>query len=245
MNYLLYKFTKRQLLINILIGLIGIMVISKLFYGTFAAMIFLVPFIILFIKIRKKQLQDVRNKELKRQFKDAILSISDLMSVGYSIENSIRECYREMISIYGKDSHICRELKNMIKKVELNTPIEKVFEDFENRTDINEIRLFSQVFSIAKRTGGDMVFLIHMVSENISQSLHVEEEINVVISEKKLEQRIMTLVPIGIIVYVRVTSPGFLQVMYETIAGRIIMTICLAAYAAAFCIAEKIMNIEM
>lgn len=245
MNYLEYQFTKKELIAYVCMGVVGLMVISKLFYGTFLLTVLMLPLLIPFMKIQRSRLNEKRRKKLKMQFKDAMLSISDLMNVGYSIENAIKECYREMAMVHGRDSYICKELINMTRKIELNTPVETLFADFAGRTDVDEIVLFSQVFTVAKRMGGDMVLLIHMVADNISQSFNVEEEINVVISEKKMEQKMMTFVPFGIIIYVSVTSPGFLDVMYETFAGRIIMTVCLAAYGLAYWMAEKIVNIEM
>lgn len=245
MDYSKYKFSKKELLSNLFIAVFLILVVAKLFYGNYFISIVLSPLIIVFFKLRKHILIEKRKKELKKQFKDAIVSLADLMNVGYSMENSIKESYREMVSVYGSDSYICIELANMIKKMKINTPIEKVFADLAKRTQVNDIILFSQVLIVAKRIGGNMISLIQMVSDNISQSINVEEEINVIISEKKMEQRIMSVVPIGMILYMNITSPDFLKIMYETAMGRIVMTVCLVVYVAAFFIAEKIMNIEM
>ena len=84
-----------------------------------------------------------------------------------------------------------------------------------------------------------------MVANHISESFRIEDEISVAISEKRLEQRIMSFVPMGIILYVSVTSPGFLDVMYETIAGKVIMSLGLALYVAAVLMSERIMKIDM
>ena len=52
----------------------------------------------------------------------------------------------------------------------------------------------------------------------------------------------MTIIPIFIIVYITLTSPGFLNIMYETLFGRLIMTGCIAAYVAAYIWGEKIIR---
>lgn len=244
MDYSIYVFSLKEKIINIVVAIVTGVVVSYLFYGNVVFTVLFIPLLFPYLKIRKNTLKDKRKKELKLQFKDAITSMADALTVGYSVENAIKESYKEMKTVYGRESYICRELQDIIRKNEVNTSIEKGFIDLAKRSEVDEIILFAQVFEIAKRSGGNIVNVIQMIANSIVQSFKVEEEINVTISQKKLEQRIMYFVPIGIIVYVSVTSPGFLDVMYETILGRIVMTVCIVAYAVALYMAEKIMKIE-
>ena len=50
---------------------------------------------------------------------------------------------------------------------------------------------------------------------------------------------------IGILLYVRTASPDLLKIMYTTLTGNLIMTVCLAVYAGAYFWSEKIMDIHM
>ncbi len=64
-------------------------------------------------------------------------------------------------------------------------------------------------------------------------------------SAKKLEKNIMSLVPLGMIIYMRISNPGFMDILYCSIAGRILMTVCLILYGIALWIAEKITKISI
>lgn len=245
MNYSEYVFSGREKMINVVVFVTVAVFVTYLFYGNIFLSVFFAPLWIPYLKIIKTRLKEKRKKELKCQFKDAITSIADALGVGFSVENAIRESYREMKIVYGEHSYICREFREIIKKIEISTTIESAFLNLAERSKIEEIILFAQVFEIAKRSGGNLVDIIQIVEKSITQSFRVEEEINVIISQKKLEQRIMYFVPVGIILYVSVTSPGFLDIMYDTIMGNVIMTICVIAYSGAFYMAEKIMRIEV
>jgi len=240
--YMEYRFTRKEFLINIAIMVFGILVVAKLFYGNFVVGVFFSPGLILLVKARKRSLLKNKRKEFKRQFKDAILAIADMMTIGYSVENAFRESYKEMSILHGNDSMISHELREIGKRVEMNIPIENAIEELARRTDIYEVRLFSGIFNIAKRTGGNMVTVIKNIAENISQSLLIEEEINVAINEKKLEFEIMSVVPLGLIIYMTVTSPGYMDVMYGTVFGRLVMTGCLFIYGAACMWGYKMCN---
>lgn len=56
---------------------------------------------------------------------------------------------------------------------------------------------------------------------------------------------IMNIIPICIIVYVRLTSPNMMSIMYNSITGRIVMSVCLMIYVFAFFLGYKISKVEI
>jgi tight adherence protein B len=174
-----------------------------------------------------------------------LISVSDAMNTGYSIENAIRESYRDLLSVYGYDSEICCELRLIISRLKLNVNVETVIEDFASRMQLKNVKMFAQVFSVAKRTGGNMTEIIKSVTDDIVLKESVKEEIKVMVNAKKTEQKVMTVIPLFLIAYIRLASPEFLDVMYETWMGRIVMTVCIICYVAAFIWSEKIAEVEI
>ncbi len=79
----------------------------------------------------------------------------------------------------------------------------------------------------------------------ISEKIEVEREIDVIISSKRYEQKIINMIPLFILLYVDLTSNGFLDPMYQGFFGRGIMTLCLSLYFIAYCLSIKIMQIEV
>ena len=69
--------------------------------------------------------------------------------------------------------------------------------------------MFYNTFSIAQKSGGNMNNVIKRVIENIVLKESVKEEINVAINDKKLEQRIMTVIPLFLIGYISMAFPRF------------------------------------
>ena len=191
---------------------------------------------------QKRRIINKKKKELKVQFKDMLMVMSDSLKTGYSVSNALKESYKDMVSMYGRYSYICEELRIMISKIKLNVREEDIFKDFAKRTGLREAILFSRIFSVAKRTGGNMTEVIGSVTDSIVLKENVREEIEVSTTEKKTEQKIMTLIPMALILYVKMMSPDFLNIMYETNAGRIVMTICLVLYVLAFLWAQKIVE---
>lgn len=237
------KISKKEKIINILIIEIMMIIIGKLFYGSFPGGIVLTPLSIFIYKERKVQIVAKKRMTLEKQFKDMLISISDGLKTGYSVENAIKDSYKDMCSMYGKDSEICKELSIMISKIKLNTGTEKVIWEFSERVKLKNARLFAQIFQVAKRTGGNMPEIIKSVTDDIVLKEEAKEEINTAITEKRMEQKVMSVIPMFIILYINVSSPGFLSIMYENLLGKVVMTGCIIAYAAAYIWGEKIIQI--
>ena len=108
-----------------------------------------------------------------------------------------------------------------------------------------DIQDFAEVFAVAKRSGGNMTEIIGRTITVISQKMDVEKEIDVLISAKRMEARIMNMVPFFIIFYISLTSPGFFTPMYHNVFGVILMTVCMGFYAFAYLLSERIVNIHV
>ena len=63
--------------------------------------------------------------------------------------------------------------------------------------------------------------------------------------QKKAEQMVMSLMPAGIIIYLKLTSPGFLSVLYGNPFGIAAMTVCLGIYGFSYWLGRKIVDIEV
>lgn len=205
---------------------------------------FLSPVLLLYFKIVKKALIHKQKKMLSAQFKEMIVELNTSLQAGYSLENAIRETYKDMLCIYGRQTLISNELYVMTKKLDNNFLLEEIFQDLGKRSGIDEIKEFSEIITIAKKSGGNMTEILQNCISSITDKIEIKREIDTIMSGKKMESNIMNVVPLFIIVYISISSPGFFSVLYHNFIGIIIMTSCLLVYCFAFYLSQKIVNRE-
>ena len=87
--------------------------------------------------------------------------------------------------------------------------------------------------------------VIQKVARMLGDKIDVKKEIETTLAAKKSEQMIMSLMPAGIILYLQISSPGFLNVLYGNPFGICAMTVCLRIYGAAYWLGRKIVDIEV
>lgn len=242
-NYGVYRLSPMEFIEAAILFLAIAFAISYLFYDSMIPMIFMMPIFIYVLKLFKNYKSDKRRKNLYQEFKDMIQSLSAGMEAGYSFEKAFDDTYKEMVRLHGADSDISKELNVILRGIKLNENAEDLLEDFGKRSGIQDISDFTQVISVAKRTGGNMVKIMKRTAENINEKLEVENEIDTVITAKKYEQKIMTIMPFFIILYLRIGNDGYMDILYQGLAGRMVMTVCLAACVVSFYWSQKIVNI--
>lgn len=218
---------------------------AYLFYRSLAVMALFWIFYPTYYRRKKKKMIQIRQDILCREFKDSIQCAAASMAAGYSIENAFREAYAEMRLQYGPGALMTEELRYMNSCLSLNIPLEDLLHDFANRSGLEDVRSFCEVFVFAKRSGGDFIQIIRMTAARISEKNELMEAIQTEISGKKMEQKIMNLMPLAILLYVDVTFGGYLEGMYHNALGIAVMTACLAVYLVAYLLSEKIMAIEV
>ena len=55
----------------------------------------------------------------------------------------------------------------------------------------------------------------------------------------------MCIIPLGMVLYMRMAFPEFLTVLYGSIVGVVLMSVCLAVYGFAWRLGTKIIQIEV
>ncbi|MBE5876856.1 MAG: hypothetical protein E7290_08240 [Lachnospiraceae bacterium] len=240
-----YDFTKKELIQNIAKNCLWIGMVSVLFYQSAIAFVILQPLQIYMLERQRVAAYRQQKKEISMEFREVILSVSANLQAGYSVENAFCESYYDVAMLFGKESYMAKALVRLRGRLKNNQPLERILTELSEDTKVEDIREFADVFCIAKRSGGDIRAVIANTAGMIGDKIEIAKEINTVMAEKELEQRIMRMIPFIMIGYISLTSNGYFDSLYHNVFGVTIMTICLGLYGVACIVSEQILSIEV
>ncbi len=164
---------------------------------------------------------------------------------GASVENAFVRAKEDLNLTHQKNDLIVLEFESICKKLKMNKTVDECLNDLVKRSQDEEVRYFSEVLILAKRSGGNMQEIIRDSIQRISSKLEIEYEIQTMISAKKREFQIMAMIPVGMILYLRVCSPGFLDVLYGNVFGVCVMTGSFVIYLLILWWGRKLMDIPV
>lgn len=215
------------------------------FYRSWEVFLAALPAAFFYPLWERRRRKEKRQAMLASQFKDGMMILASGLSAGYSIENALTAGEQELTLLYGADGMITREFTGMAQQIRINRPVEQLLMDFAKRSGLEDVQNFAEVFSVAKRSGGDLGGIMRHTADMIRDKMQVREEIATLTASKQFEQKIMNMIPFLIVFYVDISSPGFFEQMYGTGLGRMLMSGCLVVYLAAYVLAQKILAIEV
>jgi len=245
LNYDIYILSMREWLFYSGQGILIAALFSYIFYRSLVVFLIFIPFGIIVPLTKRKELKNRQLQQLNLEFKEGILLLSSFLSAGYSVENSVISASVELSVLYGEEGLITKEFRFIERQIHMNRSVEQAFLEFALRSGLDDVKNFAEVFSTAKRSGGELVSIISHTADVIRDKVQVRQEILTMTASKQFELKIMNLIPFFIVIYIDFTSPGFFQIMYTTGAGRILMTICMILYMIAYQTAKRIMEIEI
>ena len=223
------------------IGLI--VLLAYLFYDSVWAAFALLPPGVWYFQEWIKNCCQKKMMDFREKFQESMKLMAASLKTGYSVENAIRETEKDLRKLYPENSRICREYGRMMHELDMNRTAEQVLTAFAQRVRQEDAQDFVIVFSAAKRTGGDSISILKNAVQMIGDKMEVEREIQVMLAAKKLEFRVMCIVPLGLVFYMRFTFTEFFDVLYGNLLGIFLMTGCLAVYAFAWQLGKKMTDI--
>ena len=225
MDYRKYRCNLWERLGCLAAGTAGASAIAWLFYRSWYGMVLVIPVNYLIVSYYKNKKRDERAKKLMIEFRDAIQAVAAALLAGYSIEHAWKEAEREIMDLYGKEAMITKELIQMNAEIKLNRNVEEILHDLAVRSGVEEI--------------------IRTTAARISAKIEVEREVDTVIAGKKLEGKIMSVMPFFILAYLNLASREFIDPLYGNLAGVLVMSAALLVFVGAMAINRRISDIRV
>ena len=245
MDYRKYKPDKKWIIGEIVKLSVLDSIVGYLFFRNIIALVLLLPFGYFIWKKDINEAIKERKKVLSKEFKDMITSLSGNLNAGYSLERSFYKTYQDLQKSGIAYNYMIDEVRLIINGLECNNRVEGLLSDMARRSDVADIKDFSELITVSKVYGGNILSVIRQTVSNLSGKYMVEDEIETIISAKKMEGKIMLVMPFLIIVYMNITNKGYMDAIYYTLPGKIVMAVGFMLIVAAGIAIDKIVDIEV
>ncbi|MGG1550696.1 type II secretion system F family protein [Paenibacillus ferrarius] len=244
-NYNEYDLSRQEKLTAVLMLAVPAFAVGYVFYKSVLLAAVLSLSGLLFPRYRRKQLIARQQQKLYVQFKQALSCLSSSLTVGKSVESAFRDAWEDLKLLYPDHGcFIVQEFGLICRKVEMGEPIEQALLHFAQRSYVDDIRNFTDVFLTCKRTGGNLIEVMKRTATIIGEKLEIQQEIAVMVAQKKFEARVLLFAPIVIVAVLAFSSPDYMVPLYRG-GGLLIMTGALGILGLCYAATQKIMNIQV
>lgn len=198
------------------------------------------------LPLYRKFLLERRKSLLEAQFRDFLYAVSSSAAAGRQLDAALADAEKTLLLLYPADSPLCTELAMINRSVkEGRDDIGVLLANLARRSGSEDIRDFVDVCNLCRQLGADLEEVIENTSRVMTDKMAVRREILTLTAQKKLEGRIISVMPIVVISGLNLFSPDYLEVLYTTFAGRLIMTLALLGIAVSYWMMQRLLAIEV
>ncbi|WP_318152505.1 type II secretion system F family protein [Paenibacillus terricola] len=245
-DYTVYRLSPRQFAGTMGVGMSFAFVLFYEFYQSFGAAVVLATIGVVLPRYYRASLLAKRRGRLQLQFKEALYSVTSSLAAGRSVENAFVAAEADLQMLYpGGSADIVREFAVIRHRMMNGDSLENGLRQFAERAKLEDLTQFVDVFSTCKRTGGDLVEVMRRTAQVIGEKLDTQQEIAVMMAQKKFESRIIIAAPFVFVAGLNLMAADYMMPLYNRPMGYVLLTSLLGGFACCGYFINKIMTIRM
>jgi len=83
------------------------------------------------------------------------------------------------------------------------------------------------------------------VTDTIRERFELRRTVNTLTAQGRMSRWVLTLLPIGLLVIITLINPGYINIMYSSVAGRILLVMAGISVTAGSVVIKRIVNIKV
>jgi tight adherence protein B len=175
----------------------------------------------------RKRLAAKEIQILTRAFGDALHSMKTSLGAGMSLEQSVRRVPGDLGLLYGSDHPLMTAFAQLIRRMDMNAPVEEAFDMMARRLNIPDITVLAKMIQIGKRSGVNLVEVMNISVQTLEEKHAIREEIETLLASRRLEQKILICMPLAMILFLNFSMSAYMTPLFTRAAGRVVMTAAL------------------
>jgi tight adherence protein B len=158
-----------------------------------------------------------RRAKFDAQLGDTLQLLSGSLRAGHSILRAIDAAANE------SQAPTSEEMRRVISETSLGRDLLTSLNDTADRMKNEDFVWISQAIQINREVGGNLAEVMDQVNETIRERSEIKGHIKSLAAEGKFSAYILMALPLGIVAMLMLVSPGYMDKMFTTLLGGIMV----------------------
>lgn len=184
--------------------------------------------------LRKRRLN-----QIQQQMPDALMLLSSSMTAGLgfrpALENLVQNGYPPL----------AQELALVLREQHMGVKPDEALSNFSKRVPIIDAELFTSAVIVSQDIGGNLAETLRNVADTLRRRLIMEQKIDSLTSQGKLQGIVMALLPVGIIAFLYFMYPETMEPLFSTWFGYLFFGFVAVWEYLGYKMCVKIMTIDV
>jgi tight adherence protein B len=157
------------------------------------------------------------------------------LSLPQAVDTVVREGHQPMAG----------ELGRALVEQRLGIPIEETLENVADRMESEDFSWVVMAIRIQREVGGNLAELLNTVSETLRDREYLRRQVKVLSAEGRFSGYVLTALPIGLFIYMLLFKGDFVEPLYTTGMGYVLLGIALFMLAGGGFVMSRLTKIKV
>jgi len=137
------------------------------------------------------------------------------------------------------------EFQRVIGDEQLGVPIDAALHVVVERMESRELEQVALVAALQRETGGNTAEVLDRVTSTIRERFELRRTIQTLTAQGRMSRWVLTLLPLFLLVAITLINPSYMQVMYDSPFGRVLLFLSGVSIASGSLVIKRIVNIRV
>lgn len=137
------------------------------------------------------------------------------------------------------------EFSRVVADEQLGVPIEDALRVVAERMDNRELEQVALVAALQRETGGNTAEMLDRVTDTIRERFELRRTVQTLTAQGRMSRWVLTLLPIALFFVIKLINPGYVDIMYSSTAGKILIVFAGLSVTAGSLVIKRIVDIKV
>ena len=202
---------------------------------TVCAGLFAMAFPLLYLMNKRKK----RMEKFRAQLHEALDLIARALRAGHGFINALKLASDEFKDPLGT------EFGETLDEINFGVSVPDALRNMAQRIDCKEIEYFVVAVIIQRDSGGNLTELIESLAHIVRERFKFDGKVKVLAAEGKVSAVVLILLPFAVGSWVWMSNPSFLEPLFETEIGRIMITLAAIMMVVGSLVMRNMVKIDV
>jgi tight adherence protein B len=228
-----------QIIVLTAIGSLLALLAIKLITGSLLVAVVVAAAIPLGVRSLLKRKLAKQRKLFAEQLPDNLQVLASALRAGHSFIGALS------VVVNDAPEPARSEFQRVVADEQLGVPIDEALRVVVQRMDSRELEQVALVGAMQRETGGNTAEVLDRVTDTIRERFELRRTVQTLTAQGRMSRWVLTFLPVGLLLIITLVNPGYMQVMYDRTAGRVLLVIAAISIAFGSLVIKRIVNIKV
>jgi tight adherence protein B len=137
------------------------------------------------------------------------------------------------------------EFQRVIGDEQLGVPIDQALHVVVERMESRELEQVALVAALQREAGGNTAEVLDRVTATIRERFELRRTVQTLTAQGRMSRWVLTLLPVFLLIAITLINPGYMNVMYDSSFGRVLLFLSAVSIASGSLVIKRIVNIRV